>query len=462
MLRLRAALPAIAAAAAAPLFFPSPPSVCTPASPAPAPAAVPSASAAAASAASRLAAVAAAAAALRGPQPFPYPPIDPTGTSSLTIPLPNGAPPLVIPPPVRPLPSATGDIEADFEARVRQLQDEICGAVAALEGGGSGVGFREDVWTRPEGGGGRSRVLQGGAVFEKAGVNVSTVHGLLPPAAVAMMRSRPGKAAALGLPSGGGGGGGGGGGAGAPPPHLPFCACGISLVLHPVNPLAPTVHANYRLFRVAVAPGRWVWWYGGGADLTPSYPLPEDGARFHGALRAACDRAHPTLFARLKAWADAYFSIPHRGGERRGIGGIFFDDLDCGNLGGLTAEGDGGGGAPAGEPHALLPFVADAARSFLHAYAPVLAARARSPFTAEQKEWQQLRRGRYAEFNLVHDRGTKFGLATPGARIESVLMSLPLTARWEYMRAGAPGSPEAAAEGVLKEPVDWVEEKSSS
>jgi len=414
------------------------------------------------------------AALLRGPLPTAHPAVDPTGTSHLVLPLPDGST-LCIAPPVRALPSSTGDIERDMEALVRQLQAEICGAVEALEraGGGGGAAFREDAWTRPEGGGGWSRVLQGGAVFEKAGVNVSTVHGQLPPAAAAMMRARPGSKL-----------GGGGGGA------LPFFACGISLVLHPTNPMAPSVHANYRLFRVDTGGGAWAWWFGGGADLSPAYVLPEDAAHFHGTLRAACDRLHPTAYARFKAWADAYFALPHRGGERRGVGGVFFDDLDGANAGSLTAGGGGGSvaaaiagapPAPAGEPpadryaallraapphrdgaggsgdaHALLPFVADAGRSFLHAYAPIVAARCGAPFTPAQREWQQLRRGRYAEFNLVHDRGTKFGLATPGARIESVLMSLPLTARWEYMRATEPGSPEAATEAVLREPVEWA------
>jgi coproporphyrinogen III oxidase len=441
---------------------------------APAPAPLP----APASAAARAAAVSAAAAALRGGAPARHPSVDPSGASYLVLPLPDGST-LCLAPPVRPLPSSTGEIERDMEALVRQLQAEICGAVEALEraggGGARGAVFREDVWTRPEGGGGWSRVLQGGAVFEKAGVNVSTVHGTLPPAAAAMMRARPGSKL---------GGGSGGGGSEAPP----FFACGISLVLHPANPMVPSVHANYRLFRVRAGGGEWAWWFGGGADLSPAYVFPEDAAHFHGTLRAACDRLHPTAYARFKAWADAYFALPHRGGERRGVGGIFFDDLDGANVGSLTAGGVGGsmaaaiagapppplgappadryaallhaphrdGGGGAGDPHALLPFIADAGRSFLHAYAPLVAARCGAPFSLAQREWQQLRRGRYAEFNLVHDRGTKFGLATPGARIESVLMSLPLSARWEYMHAVQPGSPEAAAEAVLRAPVEWA------
>ena len=415
---------------------------------------------------------------LRGEHPTVYPPIDPSGRSPLRLcsGLDLGGA-VVVPPPVRPFEaSSSGDIEADMEGFVRSLQDEICGALEAVEaraltaegGGGSGRGaahesgatFREDSWVRAEGGGGRSRVIQGGRVFEKAGVNVSTVHGSLPPAAVAQMRSRPGKAAAALAASP------------TPPPpspsappaapkRLPFFACGISLVLHPHCPMAPSVHANFRLFRVLVD-GQWVWWYGGGADLSPSYVFPEDAQYFHGVLKASCDRVHPTAYARFKAWADAYFSLPHRGTERRGVGGIFFDDLDVQSLATVSAAGLGLEGGVAGaadhQPHALLPFVADAGRSFLHAYLPILLARAAMPSTEAQREWQQLRRGRYVEFNLVHDRGTKFGLATPGARIESILMSLPLTARWEYCREPTPGSPEAALEDILSAPVDWCAE----
>ena len=419
---------------------------------------------AAAAAASPLALAHAAAARLRGPSAAAHPAVDATGASALALTLRDGTA-LVLAPPVRALPADTGDIQADMEALVRSLQDEICGALLAVEagaaaaaGGAEPVTFREDAWVRAEGGGGRSRVIQGGRVFEKAGVNVSTVCGALPPGAVAQMRSRPGRAAgALGTSASSSSSSSSSGGA-APSAPLPFFACGISLVLHPHNPMAPSVHANYRLFRVLVG-GEWVWWFGGGADLSPSYVFPEDAAHFHAVHAAACHRAHPTAYARFKAWADAYFALPHRGTERRGVGGIFFDDLDTGSLGSVCAEGLGGAaGAPQGarEPYRLLPFVADAGRSFLHAYLPVLLARADAPYTPAQRDWQQVRRGRYVEFNLVHDRGTKFGLATPGARIESILMSLPLTARWEYGRVAEPSSAEAACEGVLKAPVEWL------
>lgn len=323
-------------------------------------------------------------------------------------------------------------------------------------------------------------------MFEKAGVNVSVVHGQLPAAAVAQMRSR-GKEAL--------------GGAGP----FPFFACGVSLVLHPHNPHAPTAHANYRFFEVevpltkeereaaakeagsggatpVVPTTRKLWWFGGGADLTPSYLYDEDAVHFHGTLKAALE-AHdppspsPPFYPRFKAWADDYFLIPHRG-ERRGVGGVFFDDLDTESVNtvgsnflpaALKAAGAGAGTQQAASalplssslsssssPYSLLPLIADAAEAFVPAYVPIIEARKDTPYTEEQKRWQQLRRGRYAEFNLVYDRGTKFGLATPGARIESILMSLPLTARWEYGHVPAPHTHEARTMDALKSPRDWL------
>lgn len=367
----------------------------------------------------RLAAVSAAASILRG-VPTVYGERDKSGRSPVLY---SGG---ALPPPVRALPSTTGVLETDFEALVKSVQDDICTAVRGLEGSTGGT-FREDEWTRAEGGGGRTRVLTDGSVFEKAAVNVSTVHGRLPPAAVAQMRAR-GQLRSVDAQQNG----------------LPFFACGISLVLHPHNPFAPTAHANYRLFVVSPPDGapRAVW-FGGGADLTPAYVFPEDAAHFHGVLSDACVRGADAIgeadpFARFKVWADEYFASPHRGGERRGVGGIFFDDLE----------------AP--DPRVLLPFVADAARSFVHAYVPIIDARKDSNTDAGHKRWQALRRGRYVEFNLVHDRGTKFGLATPGARIESILVSLPLHARWEYMAEPGAGTPEAATLDVLKNPVDFL------
>jgi coproporphyrinogen III oxidase len=299
----------------------------------------------------------------------------------------------------------------DMEALVRRTQDEITSALTALDG----VKFREDVWSRPEGGGGVSRMLEDGKVLERAAVNVSAVSGTLSPeAAVAMSHGRA---------------------------HLAevdrrFDVAGISLVLHPKNPFAPTCHANYRYFQRGPTASPEAWWFGGGADLTPSYLFAEDAQHFHRVHRAACDRHDPGYYPRFKAWADDYFLIEHRH-ERRGVGGIFFDDLT----------------GP--DPKKLFAFVESCASSFVEAYVPILARRMDTPFEPHHRRWQELRRGRYVEFNLMYDRGTKFGLATQG-RIESILLSLPRIARWEYDVVPAPGSPEAALVEVLRTPRAWL------
>lgn len=304
-----------------------------------------------------------------------------------------------------------------MEEMVQATQDSICAALADLDGSGP---FRVDAWTRPEGGVGKSCVLQGGKVFEKAGVNVSVVHGTLSPEAARTM---------------------GGGQHLTDPRDLSFYATGLSLVLHPHHPMVPTVHANYRYFERG--PGRGpdgtpaAWWFGGGADLTPSYLYDEDAAHFHGVHKAACDRHDPAFYPTFKAWADRYFHIPHRG-ETRGIGGIFFDNL-CDR--------------PAED---LMAFVADCAQSFLPAYLPLVRRRLNEPFGAEHKAWQQQRRGRYVEFNLVYDRGTTFGLRTAG-RIESILMSLPATAGWTYCAPEpAPDSPEGRLLTATRSPRAWL------
>lgn len=296
-----------------------------------------------------------------------------------------------------------------MEALVRATQNEICQALEALDG----TKFREDSWQRDGGGGGTSRVLQDGNVFAKAGVNVSVVHGTLSPEAARSM--------------------GGGQSAGD---DLRFFATGVSLVLHPHNPFAPTAHANYRYFERGdgTAPG--AWWFGGGADLTPAYLFEEDAQHFHTVHKAACDAHDPSYYPRFKTWADDYFLIKHRG-ERRGVGGIFFDDLHDKSQ------------------DALLGFVSQCAQAFIPAYEPLVQRRNSTPYNEEHKRWQALRRGRYVEFNLVYDRGTLFGLRTQG-RIESILMSLPLEARWEYDQHPKPGSEEAALLDVLKEPRAWV------
>ena len=296
------------------------------------------------------------------------------------------------------------------------LQDRICERLETIDGHAR---FREDRWdyrpgrTDHEDGGGRTRVLEGGAVFEKAGVNLSAVRGALTAA----------MAAHLGVDETG------------------FFATGISLVVHPVNPHVPTVHMNLRYFRVAspaalpdAEPLR--QWFGGGADLTP-YLLDEDDARhFHAILKAACDRHDPRHYPRFKRWCDTYFRNPHRG-EARGVGGLFFDDLDR-------------------DPEATFAFVRDVGDAFLPAYATIVERNLDRPSTDAERRWQLQRRGRYVEFNLLHDRGTGFGLET-GGRIESIFMSLPPLVRWDYDARDTCGPAADALLAVLREPREWVE-----
>ncbi|KAL2041629.1 hypothetical protein N7G274_005413 [Stereocaulon virgatum] len=305
-----------------------------------------------------------------------------------------------------------------MESLIKAQQQEI---VAALERLDPSHRFRIDTWTRPNGGGGISCVLQEAKVFEKAGVNTSIVYGTLPRPAIAKMRVNH-KALDPDVES------------------LEFFAAGLSCVLHPQNPNAPTVHFNYRYFETMDDQGNCnAWWFGGGTDLTPSYLYDEDAIHFHRTIKEACDKHDRGYYARFKKWCDKYFYIPHRG-ESRGIGGIFFDDLD-------VEEKD---------QEELFSFTKDCLTAFLPSYLPIIQKRKDMPFTEREKEWQQLRRGRYVEFNLVHDRGTSFGLNTPGARVESILMSLPLTARWMYMHDPDKGSREERLLKVLKQPVEWV------
>jgi coproporphyrinogen III oxidase len=301
------------------------------------------------------------------------------------------------------------ELRARMETMVRAAQEQLCHDLAELDGGT----FREDIWTREEGGGGTSRILQDGAVFEKAGVNVSAVWGTLSDEAA---RSMAGGAVA-------------GGGESA---SRRFFATGLSVVIHPHNPMAPTAHCNYRYFET----GSGSWWFGGGADLTPSYLFEEDAQHFHRVHKEVCDKHDPEFYPRFKRWCDEYFMIEHRG-ERRGVGGIFFDGLND------------------RDPDTLFGFATDCARAFSDAYLPILRKRIRARFNKDHKRWQSMRRGRYVEFNLVYDRGTTFGLRT-GGRTESILMSLPLSARWEYDYAPPVGSPEAKLVDVLREPRDWV------
>ena len=284
----------------------------------------------------------------------------------------------------------------------RDLQDRICAGLEAIDGVGR---FREDSWQREGGGGGRSRVLTEGGVFEKAGVNFSEVFGQLAPEFAGQ------------LPGEGGN----------------FSATGVSLVLHPRSPMVPTVHANYRFLTKGDRK-----WFGGGADLTPYYPVREDAIHFHRVHKEVCDR-HPEVanYRAMKKACDEYFYLPHRG-EARGVGGIFFDYLE-------------------GDLEKLFAFVRDAGDAFLRAYGPIAERRKHSPYTDRHRAFQEHRRGRYVEFNLLYDRGTVFGLKT-GGRIESILMSLPPVVRWVYDYHPEPGSPEAELTEVFLKPHDWADE----
>ncbi len=286
----------------------------------------------------------------------------------------------------------------------QQLQDRICAGLEAFE---PTARFREDAWTRAGGGGGRSRVLEGGDFLEKGGVMFSEVHGELPEAFAAEL---PGDGTA-------------------------FWAAGVSLVLHPRNPYVPTVHANFRMIRQGG-----VAWFGGGADLTPYYLFDEDARHFHATLRAACDAHDPGYYARFKKWCDDYFFLPHRD-EHRGIGGLFFDRL--------TPEDTGRDAA------ANFAFVRAAGDAFLPAYLPIVERRLKTPYGERESDFQQMRRGRYVEFNLMYDRGTIFGLKTKG-RIESILVSLPPRVQWIYDHRPAPGSHEARLYEAITTPRDWL------
>jgi coproporphyrinogen III oxidase len=283
----------------------------------------------------------------------------------------------------------------------RSLQDRICTALEEIEGGAR---FREDLWQREGGGGGRTRILPDGAVFEKGGVNFSDVHGQFSEEFAAQI---PGEG-------------------------RDFTATGISLVLHPRNPMVPTVHANFRFLSRGSKQ-----WFGGGADLTPYYPYREDVIHFHCVLKKACDsHAPPVDYQRFKKWCDDYFYLKHRG-EARGVGGIFFDYLE-------------------GDLNALFAFVRSCGDAFLDAYLPIVRRRKDEPYGERERAFQEFRRGRYVEFNLLYDRGTIFGLKT-GGRIESILMSLPPVVRWLYDYHPEPGSREAQLYDYLK-PRDWAEE----
>jgi coproporphyrinogen III oxidase len=300
-------------------------------------------------------------------------------------------------------------------AWVERLHDDTTELFQRLDRGGT---FREDRWDRPGGGGGVTRVLGDGSTFEKAGVNRSRVEGDLDP----HMAQRIGARAALVEP-------------------VRFFVTGMSVVIHPLSPMIPTVHLNVRYFEIVGTGGEPVdAWFGGGTDLTPTYPYPEDAVHFHRVLKGVCDSHHPSFYPRFKSWCDHYFVNTHRAEERRGVGGIFFDHLRA---------GDGGLGLSQ-----LFEFVSGIGAVLPEAYQPIVERRRDVGYGDRERRFQLLRRGRYAEFNLVHDRGTLFGLQT-GARIESVLMSLPPLAAWDYSPSYPAGSFEAQLLEML-EPRDWV------
>jgi coproporphyrinogen III oxidase len=310
----------------------------------------------------------------------------------------------------------SGGFDRDEVAKlIASLHDEATRFFGELDGGRN---FREDAWERRGGGGGVSRVLSDGEVFEKCGVNRSVVEGVMP----AQMAERLG---ARGVGNA----------------EAAFFVAGLSIVAHPRNPKVPTVHLNVRSFEVTRADGMRVdGWLGGGTDLTPTYPHAEDAIHFHRTLKAIADRHHASFYPRFKTWCDNYFVNLHRGEERRGVGGIFFDHL---------REGDSGL-----DRSQLLAFLTDVGRALPAAYGPIVRRRWEEPYGERERRFQLARRGRYVEFNLVHDRGTLFGLQTD-ARIESVLMSLPPLAAWEYAPAYEPGSFEAELLEML-EPRDWA------
>lgn len=329
---------------------------------------------------------------------------------------------------------------------IEALQTTI---VAALENADrSAPSFQRREWDRAQGGRGISCTFSApnhpDSLLEKAGVNISMIHGQLPPASIAQMATEHSSLAQRVGSTG----------------SLPFFAGGISLVIHPRNPSVPTVHANYRYFEITEAsaddktgPKVVSWWFGGITDLTPSYFFEEDVAHFHSTIKAACDAHGSDLYSAFKKSCDDYFFIKHRG-EHRGVGGIRFDDL-CDEPSKLLAGMSAPRPTKADE---IFAFVKTCADAFLPSYIPIVQRRRDTHVDEHKRRWQLIRRGRYVEFNLVYDRGTKFGLATPGVQAENVLMSLPETARWEYMSemGTEEGSEEAKMVEVLKSPREWV------
>jgi coproporphyrinogen III oxidase len=296
-----------------------------------------------------------------------------------------------------------------FYAYIEDLQNRITAKLETIDGVAK---FKEDLWERPEGGGGRTRVIENGNVFEKGGVNISAVHGKLPKSMQAYFNVG----------------------------DVDFYACGLSLVIHPKSPMVPTVHANWRYFEMYNQKGEIVdQWFGGGQDLTPYYLFEEDAIHFHQTCKMACDKHNSNFYPEFKKKCDDYFYNIHRN-EARGIGGLFFDYCKASEQ--MTMKN-------------WYDYVTEVGDSFLEAYVPIVEKRKGLTYTKVQRDWQEIRRGRYVEFNLVHDKGTLFGLKTNG-RIESILMSLPPHVQWVYDHHPEKGSEEEKLILVLKHPKNWV------
>jgi len=294
--------------------------------------------------------------------------------------------------------------KTEIESFFKSLQDFICTGLEKLDGKST---FQEDSWERPEGGGGRTRVLQDGNVFEKGGVAFSAVHGPTPEKILNALQL----------------------------PKSNFYATGVSLVIHPKSPWVPIIHMNVRYFEMESG----TCWFGGGIDLTPHYVIPEDAKFFHQELKKVCDKHNPSYYKEFKKWADDYFYIPHRN-ETRGIGGIFFDRLSSTDSISLSDR---------------FKFVKDIGNSFINIYSTIVLNNKDKVFSVNERNWQLIRRGRYVEFNLVYDRGTKFGLDTNG-RTESILMSLPPLAEWIYNYQVQEGSKEKETQNLLKKEINWI------
>lgn len=304
----------------------------------------------------------------------------------------------------------TGGVTGAWIAYIHDLQNRICEALETADGKAK---FIEDAWQRPEGGGGKTRVIANGAVFEKGGVNTSVVYGDVTEAMRTQLKINGAQ----------------------------WFACGLSLVIHPYNPFVPTVHCNYRMFELYGENGEVIdRWFGGGTDLTPYYLFEEDAVHFHKTYKDVCDRFDVSFYPKFKRECDDYFVNRHRNGERRGIGGIFYDYQRPDETRDVTF---------------WMEFGRSCGDAFIDAYIPIVEKRKGTTFSNAHKHWQEIRRGRYTEFNLVHDRGTLFGLKTNG-RIESILISLPPTVRFEYNYQPQPGSEEDKLLQACLHPPEWV------